>query len=358
MIVNPVKLPRALLLCTLSVVAFAAVHAAGPPGRPIQFGGPDNSPAGTNFNSLATKADSLNPYSQAPREPARNLSNRGSMEGVMVPLRSQQQAKPNKPSNRTRDLLEQRLNWAVMNNEELSQTENEETIAKLRGSAKDEEEQQDEAMRLTPEERLLLNQFEDSQDPRRDPSRRKNDRDKDRRGQDDSISAAMKEREENLQLFLGTGIDTKQPSEFETTLFGSAAQKKARNPGSDFFQLGQGSLPEKSPEQKARMEKFHQILGLPAASDPMQEMLKPRTAPTFSGVQRETFSTPSTLINASPAAAPRESTFGLVPSLSPVTAGNEPSMFPSLIPTLPQNNNKNERFVPPTPSFTAPKRVF
>jgi len=306
MIVNPVKLPRALLLCTLSVVASAAVHAAGPPGRPIQFGGADNSPAGTNFNSLATKSDSLNPYSQAPREPARNLSNRGSMEGVMVPLRSQQQAKPNKPSNRTRDLLEQRLNWAVMNNEELSQTEKEETIAKLRGSAKDEEEQQDEAMRLTPEERLLLNQFEDSQDPRRDPSRRNNDRDKDRRGQDDSMSAAMKEREENCNCSLHrnrceTTVDSRP-------LYSVPPLKKKPE-----TQRPISSNSVKAPcrrnrlSKKARMEKVPTEswacppLRIPCKRCSNRERLLPSV-----GLSARHSHTPSAFINASPAAAPRE----------------------------------------------------
>jgi len=344
-----------LLVCAWSVVATGALCGAEPPGRPIQFGASEGTGVSTNLN-FATRSDSLNPYSQAPDGPAPRFSNRGSMEGVMVaPLRNQQ-TKPNKPNKRTKDLLEQRMNWAIMNNEELSNPEEEETIARLKGNAKSEDEQEQEALRLTPEQRLLLGMYEGKDNNRKDLRGNKEDRNQRSPREDDSLPEDLREREESLQQFLGT--DFRPPgSEFGSKVLGSGTPMRTRTQGTDFFNLStQASLPEPTAAQKARMDEFRQILGLPPASDPMKEMLKPRTAPTFNSVRQESVAAPPALSPAPETATVRENHFGLVPSLGAPVANNQLPALPSLTPALPQKNNTPAP--PPAPSFLAPKRVF
>lgn len=345
--------PLHLSVCTVLLLVSAAT-AANPPGRPIQFGATEAT--STNLNRLPAREDSLNPYSQAPETTPKFGNRPSSMDGVIVPLR-QQQARPNARSQRAKDFLELRRNWAVMNNEgNVMDIEEEQTIEKLRGSKDKEEEDK---LNLTPEERFLLGLYDKKKsDDKNNPTGRKSSDESDPATEDYSLPSALKERDENLRLFLESdadqrGKDAKSSSPFDLEI----PRNGLKLPGNNLFGMGQVSAPEQSPAQKARMDEFRQILGLPAVSDPMKDLLKPRSAPTFNSL-RQDYSTPSGLNSASTPAPIPEGRFGMVPALpGPTVESKLPVSVPSLTPP-PAPVDNSRATTPAAPTFLAPKRFF
>lgn len=352
---NTSAIPVVLLGLSILLASNGAVLGAPPPrGKPIQFADPESSGTTTNLDKLATKPDNLSPY----REGA-NLPQAGPNSMTVMPPVLPAALRPLVvPTKQTRELLERRKNWDVLSKDEIMDTrDDEQAMSRLRGASDRDKEAEEQ---LTPEERRKLDYARGNRNPaltrNRDYSSNQSNNSQDSYNQDPSSTDPRDTETEQR----------KKPA--QDSVFGDSADSlgifappREEAPKSLFPEFAPGfqrqQTREEAQAQRARMDTFRQLYGLPAAAPTTSELLKQLNAPPEK--QRS-----------GPAALP---TFGTIapqtgselPSAPFGTAGaaklpeiTRPTLAPSLAPTLPPTDFSTPKVTPPTPTFTAPKRPF
>jgi hypothetical protein len=110
--------PGVALATVVVCVPLYAVQAADPPrskGRPIEVSEPKNGMGSTNVNQMGTAKMELKNLEDDITKPLQSFSSKGSLDGMMAePFEPFEPvaARVIIPSRRTRELLEQRRNWA------------------------------------------------------------------------------------------------------------------------------------------------------------------------------------------------------------------------------------------------------
>ena len=348
-------------LLGLDMLAWSGLPAHGAPaqgqpeGRVIELSEPASSEVTTNLQQLATKQYGLKELETDPFKPAKPFKLENSLEAVTAPL-IRQPSRPVVPSKKEMERRERQKNWVFMTPEELMAGPTPEEIFNLPEYGEDGQEKK----KLS-----LVEQFYNSLDRQRNSGNNNTNsrtggpagwrqqpvsRDEEAPPEDAKPSGDVSEREQTLKKFFGSEADNK-----------ALAPAASRGTFSDIFGLGGNSpAPERTSEQKARMEEFKQLMGLPAFGDPRPDSfgaLGGFTDPTrrpvnpmggldgFSGsARRNAFEAP--LGAANPLFTPG----GLV------EVNGRSFAAPGLQFSAPKV--EQPKTPPPGPAFTPPKRAF
>jgi hypothetical protein len=264
--------PGLALLGWISLPVRSAAAEGKAAGRVIELSEPASSEVATNLQQLATRQYGLKELETDQFKALKLFNPDDSLEAVVAPVHA-----PNKPAPLTKKELERRdrqKNWVFMSPEELMSGPTMEEIFNMREYGEDGQEKK----KLSVVEQFYQN-FDRSRNSANGntnshssgpPGWRQQvvSRDEPAPSEDGKAPGEVAEKEQALKKFFGTEPE-KRP------LLPAAG----RGTFSDIFGFGgSGAAPERTSEQKARMDGFKQLVGLPSVSDS-----RPDTFGTFGG---------------------------------------------------------------------------
>ena len=324
----------------------------GPATRPLdRVLDPRSSEVITNLYLLNTRKDGLKQLEEDLDRPLRGFVPRSSLEGVLAPPPAPQSAEPVMPSKRVRELLERQKYWAFMSLDDFLHTPTAEEVLKVPAYGPDGQP----IKSLSPLERY----WERLDHERATGARPGLDK-------DDSLFGNLLKRsnvrdggvpQEQLPASLG-----KAEQELEKILRSDAEHapdlpSAKRSIFSDIFGLEQGGLAERSAAQKARMDEFKQLLGMPPATpasgdgaNPLTDLITSTTRPEVKPVGALPGVPPAGSVPVAGSLANPFKPAYIAGGLPEATARalNSPPPPPPPPPTL----------APPKPTFEFPRRKF
>lgn len=340
------------LLVAVSVVAAGHARAADRgPGRSIEFSDPRSSDVITNLHQWSSRKDGLRQLEEDLDRPLRGLAPRSSLEGVIAPPPPQQPVEPAIANKRVRELIERQKYWAFMSLEDLLHTPTAEEVLKVPTYGPDGQVKKP----LSPLER-----FYERLDPKGAG------RAKPGLLGDDSLFGSTKAPSER------EGLTAREEAELPGSL-GTAEKdlRKALAPDaenatrpdlanrsifSDIFGQGEVVNRERSDAEKARMDEFKQLLGIPTrapASDanPLTELISAATRPEVKPVGVLPGVPPAGSV---PVAGALANPFGLayIGGVPPSATAQALTAPPPPPPPSPQN------LITPKSTFDFPRRKF
>ena len=323
----------------LALLVCGALAAGKQRGRSIEISAPKSDEVATNLNQLGSKKDGLKQLEDDLNKPLQTFSPKSSLEGVIAPLPLRGPSAPVIPTKRDKELKDRRDNWMFMSPEDLTSGPTLEEIFHLREYGPDGQEKKKES---------ALERFLEKSD-------RKGNRAKDKGSSKDNNPLGLRkptdERDEKDESLPDAVQESEQRLKklFEANpAINPQLLPSAPSAFSDVFGLG-NALPERTPQQKARMDDFKQFLQArpPAVSDSLNSL---------GGVMDSRLSPPAGLDNFS-APSRRDAAPSVMGTIgSPFSSGG----LPDLKGLGAQNQQRIEpvKIAPPTPVFTAPQRKF
>jgi hypothetical protein len=355
--------PRSSLLAAgifaLAGLGICSVRADDAKGKqPSESLAAKSSSISTNLPAAKPNQNGLKQLEQDLFKPFETIAPKGSLDGGYVLQQSPESSAPPPAiqNKRLKDLMERRRDWVFESPEEILDTATTHDAMNARENGKESSENS----KLSPLERFYERLYnKDTKESTRKGSKRDEyfnslkpaNLSNDAEGDDDSdLPLSIRETQREMRKLLA-------PKERN----GNSADNPDRIGFSDVFGLGKNSQSRQDVEmQRERLDRYKELVGLPVAprleTDPLKQYrdmigVSPRT----SGLQptKDSLGTFGGL--------PQQSLFGVSgAAFSPIRGllpdGAEVHTDTSLAPVLPKI--EPPKSLPPSPTFSAPRRVF
>jgi hypothetical protein len=308
-----------------------------PEGKPVKRSDPTDKEEATGARSTQGQNELLEKLQSA------TVNRKTSLDGLPAPAVVPPPPMSVVPDSKTQEMMDRRKDWIFSTPEQLILGRDQNYTTESENTRADDGTKQ----KLTPMEEYYLNLV-------RPPSKAGR---ADRDSKDDSRTpAGLRDKEDQLkQLIL-----SESP--------GSASSLSGvRADGFDYFGGRNAPVTEQNLAQKARTEEYRQLIGLPSPQASMKELLfpTPKTAEATqlsSGLGKSAIGLPGSLKATEPSDifVPQDQV-GMIPSAPQLADVNARVLNPAIlgagsmkVDTKPPQPN----LTPPTPTFSAPRRMF